>query len=353
MSKKTKNNAPVRGVDKFFRNVNMMGNRIINLRVNDPVEPDEPVNKKFAEKTITYDTEKVNRYGRPFTFNWMQNVLNFDFKAVLDDLFFPEINPIYYNPQVEFLDFVLNDYEQQYLGKWLLFNHKNYRFSLKVKFTNFDRDSFELPYLLVDNDGVETSITPTLFINNIATFEIINLKLKQDSLKFKIGRLYGPSNVTKQTTYGNDYIPYDFQVTYLLEKDYLPEFNIFESLMIRNQTVNGKPADIINGNPVPNTFVYTNRFYINSNTDGIIDFLIPENDLHKYVLKIFLYDNSGVKPIFLSVEYIPFDKLFFLGTYKLNKDGVTYLYGQYNYGIFYKNIFGSIKLEHVNTEIFV
>jgi hypothetical protein len=340
------NNIPTRGILKIFQSFNLFGNKVLNVRVEDATDPLHPVNKQFLDERTTYNTVKANTYQNPFLFPLMRNVYGMQYKPLLDDLLFPRVLPVYINPTVKLIDFCLNNYEQFYKNKWLTLNNKSIIFSLKVEFTNNDRLPSATPYLTINGQNIQ----PTTYTVTSASFEKISIVLTS-STTFIINRLFLASSI-KKDSYGDNYIPSDFMTTYLLTLDLPVQHYILESILVRSQNLNDLPEDITNNDNVPADFIFSNKLYLNSNIEGIFDFMIPVIDMYKYIIHAYIFDNSNAKPLFISDIIIPYDRLFYYGTITMKKNNIDYRYGQFNFGYYQNNIFIVLKLEHINTEIY-
>jgi hypothetical protein len=223
---------------------------------------------------------------------------------------------------------------------------------LKVKITDNDRIVTNQPLLVTYTNGSRIEIPATTFIDGIATFTNVSIIYQKETSTFYLYRLYGPASTTKKDTYGDDYVPDEFKINYELNSELRFDFSLLESLLIRNQPLNELPEDIIDNDPVPDTFAYTNRIYAYSNSDAIVDILIPKLEYTKYCLKAYIYNNNGSTPVFIQSIYLPYETLQYYGNITLTKDGINYYYGQFNFGNYPYNIFVVIQMEILNIPDF-
>ncbi len=307
-------------IKKIFWAFDFRNNKILNAKVNTPTQNQHIANKEYVDSAgvnASYDTVKAQTYQTPFLFNLMGNIFEKTFKQIFDDLFFPRVLPTYLNPEVIITNILCTSHNDYY----------NQQVTLDFSFTLFsnDRNPAGLSQIVVNN-GVTIQTFNDAFPGS-GKITCNFLLLPGTTFTFK--RQYGVANSTKQDSYGIDYTPVEFESTFELSQDIIVNkingLDILNSPMISDLRLSeGIPTyDETN---ISSQFSYKTIFTIPDNTEGIYDFLIPED------IKIKLL--NGYSMFFNDIEMV--DSWCSLNS-TITFNGIVYNKYQFNFGIFDNN----------------
>ena len=379
---------------KIYKSIDLRWNKLINARTNHiPDEevndkPDAPnydgeiiINRKYVDDKTTFDTEKVNKYGKPFLQWWMDNISGKSFKEVLDDLLFPRLFPRYVNP--EFYD-VYFEFEDVYKNgnKHMLFYGQRIKGRLHFKTTESDRESNVTTVLRINYTGnifpEVTFTSATTGLESYIDFEfnfidtVMNVTLEKQFLAAPI----------KQDTYGDDSIPDDFKTNYLLTKNitdllYQKEICLFSPCykLVTNYDNDGNPqgngitetfnSPAINKDKLTGTYGFTigDKFLITGNQESELYLLLPvETTETKNIMN---FNNSRYffelyrGDLLIDKVEIPKDSLlrgnitqkFCPVKYHNSSNDITKMIECiYHFGIYTEDMFGRIVIENKNNK---
>lgn len=211
-------------IKNTFRSWNFRNNKIINAKVDTPIEDSHIAPKIYVDENTTYNTNKSNDYQNPFKFNWITNVTGKSFKQIFDELFFPRIIPDYINPTFINVNIKADD-EYYVTNKKAIFQGRINNFKLNYEITESDRISGLTPsIIIVDNNNNSTIINGTETSDISGTIEFsFNYKNIQSIILRKV---FEETNITKYDSY-NDIvsIPLAFSINYNLDFDLLSLIN--------------------------------------------------------------------------------------------------------------------------------
>jgi hypothetical protein len=193
----------------IWKSYDFRGNKILNAKVNTPVQDGEIAPKSYVDKTTKFDTVKSNQFpsGSP-KFSWLNfSLKDKTFKELFDDLFFPVIAPVYTEVVFEKVKVTaINEYGTNlFLGRLTQFN-------IDYIINRGDRQSTVIPKIKVttkepitvtEHSGTSSSNTSNFnFTINLANIDKIELvKTFQKA-------------TTKNDNYGVPVIPLNFNVNY-------------------------------------------------------------------------------------------------------------------------------------------
>lgn len=92
---------------KIYRRItDFLGNKIINVKTDSPVNDEDIVNKKYVDDNNLYNTEKSKKDSPKFP--WFKSQYNRTMKEVLDELLY-KTEQLWTEPKLEFVNFQLKD----------------------------------------------------------------------------------------------------------------------------------------------------------------------------------------------------------------------------------------------------
>ena len=211
---------------KIYRKLtDFVGNYIINVKTNTPVNPDDVSNKKYVDKQSTYDTTLSNNDSTKFS--WMKNLHNKSIKEILDMLLYPSRTENYVNPtlvdcRVKLLDNISGDNEA------IINSGNNVKLQFIFELSPTQRQSNVLPKIVfTKNNGQQTEFQ--LNNNEYNTDTLTGIKTVEiDMLSIKTVQLIQQYEAISGT------VPAGFDLPYLLDIPLLPiiksKFYIFEPI---------------------------------------------------------------------------------------------------------------------------
>lgn len=202
---------------KIFQSFDFRNNKIKDAKVDAPTHEDHVVSSKYVLSQTVYKTTKAQTFPNPFTFNWIFAPYNKSVLQLFDDLFFPRILPIYENPNV--IEFNIKRLE--YNGK-CFFNGLPFDIIFDFKILANDRLSNEVPFLFieyVDGDTDEIILDSSSYNQTVTKTISVTKEISDFELRWN----FNPTTITKQDTYGDDYVDPTFQLLYTLKFDILKE----------------------------------------------------------------------------------------------------------------------------------
>lgn len=349
---------------KIFKSLDLRFNKLLNAKVETPTaESNDKIitNVEYVKNSVTYDTEKVTAYSAPFTFSWMSDIKNKTFKQIFDDLFFPRVLPFYYSMSLNFEKSFFNfqnltlsnnwkdspasqtNSENIQLYKYNLFTNQSTQGTFKyiINDANSDRQLSGLPYLkIIDSDSNETVFEAD--IQNLDYFITFNYIFLNQDCQIKFGFKQSPATTTKTDSYGDNYVPTEYQSEYSYEVDVTELFNSKISyqvpFMISSlQESEGTPD--INSENYKTLFTVNNKFTVQPNTEAIINILISSIISGSKPIKYIIYWNSTKYVI--SEGYLTIDMLqkYTSALEQITDDvvfggGFSFTVCQFNFGIF-------------------
>lgn len=340
-----------KNIEKIFKSFDFRGNRIINAKTDTPTDQSHPeilANKIYVDNSLTYQTEKATQLQNPFYFNWITGVNGKTFKQILDDLFFPRILPIYKNIELQnisnfsFTNLKVSNvnlqhkynayYNQAIIGMF------NYTLN-----SDADRSIANFPYIkFIDENNVETIFNAT---TNDLVYQInFNYTLISSNTTLKFGITESSTSNTKQDSYGDDYVPQEFQSELNYEIDitelFLQNIILYDSFLISDIRTTEAIPDYTELT-IPTLFTKKNYVEFDAEVFGIYDILIPlsivqeiSNDISNKTLLYIVTDYSdSINPVTISIEELLFSwlKKYTLGT-TIDYNGITYVKYQFNFG---------------------
>lgn len=187
---------------KIRHGLDLLGNKIINAKVNNPVDLEDIANKQYVDVGDKYDTVLSTTKPVSTKFDWVQNVGNTTLKSTLDKLLFPIVYPKYLNPTLKEFKFNTND---------------------EINFVNSNIEGI-LNFDINNNDRLPT-ISYKLIVKRTDENELIFSSLDKDSLSIpfsfvwknieyiKLTQIFTPVTI-KNDSDGNPYSDNSFNTTF-------------------------------------------------------------------------------------------------------------------------------------------
>lgn len=202
-------------IKKIFKSLDLRNNKLINAKTNLPTHEDHVISRKYVDNQTIYNTSKVNQYLTPFKLDWVTAPVNKTILQIFDDIFFPLVNPVYTNPLFEY--FTVEQIQKP--GKSIVFENITNNFKITWKIIANDRLSTQVGRIIITKNDTSTTTINTSSTNLIGEHEFsIDFTNIQ---KIEFVRVFNPTTVSKNDSYGNPYTPADFQVLYNLKFDIL------------------------------------------------------------------------------------------------------------------------------------
>lgn len=201
---------------KIWQSLDFRNNKVINAKTDLPTHEDHIVPQKYVDSKTIYNTQKVLDYINPFKLDWVKNPVNKSFLALFDDIFFPLILPEYINPVFNFCK--INKTDSAIIYK----DTVNNNFLLSWDINESDRFLNQVPKIVItniNNNVTDIPVDSTSLIGT-KTFSVNWSEIQ----KIEFVAIFNPTTLVKQDSYGDDYVPGDFQTIYTLK------FNLFEAL---------------------------------------------------------------------------------------------------------------------------
>lgn len=210
-------------IKNIWHGLNLRGNKIINAVIDPPAISTDIANKEYVDSNNLMNTELAVERETSDRFPDIVNVQTKTVKEVLDDVLFPVIPPLYFNPEIEDYTIILlnsidNIIYEQNLSKFKFvctFKTLNDRLPsnpgvIEVKYDDGSKQTFQSDLALNDSDEINFEISNIKFVSGI-----------------KYLRSYSPAN-SKLDNYGNINIPFDFTVNY----DYFKNLILFDFIQL-------------------------------------------------------------------------------------------------------------------------
>lgn len=309
-------------IKKIYQSLDLLGNRIKNVRVDTQKETrnsseidtaeynkikDFAANKEYVDQVSKYDSPLVTKHKSSKVFDWVQNINNKTIKEVLEILLFPKIASTYIDATFDSLQIIVDNNQVpkiksqpnkygncglKYLvyddSKRTLVNH----FHVEVKLTPNDRVS-GIASQLVFKDSKDTElrrVTATDTNENLQIFDF-DYQLTSDT-KIYLERKYTDTKQVKKDTRNEDspisnpnwILTVDvtewFHKYIGFEPCYLVSDNITDLKAISTKATDFKKKSVIS---------------ISAKTDNIYDIAIPENIIMQESkdLQICIYDERN------------------------------------------------------------
>lgn len=272
---------------EIFKSYDFKNNKLLNTKTENPIDDEHIVPKKYVDISNTYNTTKAQRFTNSIKFPWITEFFNKPIKQILDDLFFPIINPIYINPEFSTVFLKIEELLNIVGEKKVLYYGNNITLIVDYFITQSDRISGIVPKLIIqniDNSIIEFNGTETSDINGTI---ICNFKFDEKISKITLRKEFSESQIIKKTNYDNDYIPIEFTIDYNLD------FNILK--LITEKYLISYPIFYRKSNNINYIDIYDNiSNYVNEFIKSNKLFLQAEEIEQKFILLIpeTIYNNS-------------------------------------------------------------
>lgn len=282
---------------KIYHGLNLMGNRIINAKVDLPTDPKHIASKEYSDSQQIYDTPAANQITQSPKFSWIGAIKGKTWREIIDLLVYPNVKPDYFNPVLKVEEFTCNGQYETIIQKYLVFNYTNLSVKVKYATDNFaEREGLSACVLAVQNGASLATFTAT-DLSGAGTIEA-TFEVKPDTRIF-LRRHFGPAPNIKLDTYGNPSIPDEFKIGYDAEAEITDL--VFGQICTRYNPVYSKPISISElplhqANDVKTAEEILAMGYVKyldhtftANADAIYSFLIPEQLFDQFMLSNILY----------------------------------------------------------------
>lgn len=276
----------------IFQSFNFRNNKIINAKTNTPTEDEHIVNKSFVDSKTIYNTPKVLEYVNPFKLEWVTNPVNKNILQLFDDVFFPRINPEYFNPTFETFD------TKKVSPNIVFIDTINTGFTVSWVIKESDRELNQAPSIVItkNDDSFTTIIVDSISLIGQKSFNVDWSDIK--SIEFVA--VFNPTENLKQDTYGDDYLSEEFETIYTLKHNILSDIQtdniIVPALFYRKIKDNENVEDIVDQTLAlsTSTQLINNLSYTRTNknlivTEGLTNFnvlLVPKIVYDEYLMFI-------------------------------------------------------------------
>lgn len=211
------------GIKKFWQSLDLRNNKLIRAKTDMPEHEDQIVPKKYVDEQTVYNTPKVQQFLEPFKLRWVTEPANKTLLELFDDVFFPLIQPLYYNPEVsEFKVEKIN-----YNGKYF-FNGTTFDIAFRFKILNNDRFSSALPYLYIEYIDEDTDIIE-LDSSDYEQLVTKTISVTKQIAIFELRWVFNPTTIIKEDSYSNEVpltdIDANFKVNFTLQHNILNAIN--------------------------------------------------------------------------------------------------------------------------------
>lgn len=291
-------------IKKIYQSLDLLGNRIKNVRVDTQKETrnsseigtaeynntkDFAANKEYVDQVSKYDSPLVTKQKSSKVFDWVQNINNKTIKEVLEILLFPKIPPTYIDAMFDSLTVVVDNNQTPKINsqpnkygtcglKYLIYDDSERtlvnHFQVEVKLTPNDRISGIASQLVFkDSNDVELRrVTATDTDENLQLFDF-DYQLTSDT-KIYLERRYTAGKQVKKDTRNED--------SPIANPNWTLTVNVTEWF---HKYIGFEPCYLISDNITDFNSEFTqvtdfkkkNAISISAETDNIYDILIPEN----------------------------------------------------------------------------
>lgn len=199
--------------EKFFKSLDFLGNRIKNVKVDQPTNDEHVVPKSYVDLRTIYNTLKSSLYVNPFKLSWVKEPHNKQLNEVIDDILFPRVNPEYFNPFFKSFKFTKEE------SSIIFISVTNNGFKIAYDINTGDRFLNQAPKVVITDDM--DNVTNIVMSNsNLKNEEIFNINWSNIQ-KIEFIAVFNPTTIVKQDTYGDDFVPEEFETIYELKYDLL------------------------------------------------------------------------------------------------------------------------------------
>ena len=332
---------------KIKHGLNLVGNKIINAKVDNPTQNEHISNKQYVDLGDKYDTTLATTKPVSTKFNWVNNVGNTTIKSTLDKLLFPIVYPIYYNPTLisyQFISINTSNFFNSFINGKLIFNidngdrHTTVKYKLIIKVIN----QVELIFESIDKDTLEINFN--FLWKNIEYIKLTQIFTPVDIKNDSDEQPYIDNNFN--STYDFEYI---FEIPKIekelnIKKQLLSKLGETESNVLLNLSKDESTLkqEFITGN----TINLISQVSSNTSTLNSCTLLIHESQINSLNGNIMFLNNTG--NYYSIQEFLP--NKYVLRNTNNEKLFVTFLDGNYylcfieNLGKFSENMQVTINL---------
>lgn len=339
-------------IKQIFQSFDFKNNKIFNAKVDTPTDSKHIANKEFVDNVTILNSTKANNYHTPFVFTWVGNIFGMNYKDLLDNLFFPRINPVYNNPTLDYKNFWIENVKTLNfpgdINKFQLYYNQSFPINFQYIITPNDRVSGIVPYIKIIDINNNISTYNGTSISETEGYIAFNLQYKPD-LRIFFCRNYLPA-IIKTDTYGDASIPEEFQTNYIFEEDITAFFgqktiSFYSPLVSTLRETEGLHTFNLSD------FSFSNKLNFNATITGIFDLFIPENNFeisaHKYEVYADIYKNdNGIKQ-FINEIHLDITWLDYYNFGKQTINGVVYNKYQFNFGAYPNDVEIELKFKQV------
>lgn len=282
---------------KIWKSIDLRNNKIFNAKTDLPIEDDHITPKLYVDDLTTFNTKNANFFNISSAFSWLTDFKDRPIKDILDDLFFPVIQPTYINP--EYYNVFLTDFDEYNIvgEKKAIFLNKFIKLKIDYQISESDRLSGVVPKIIIKSNTGTINEYPGLTTSDtegFIEFEFMFVNIQS----IKLRKVFKQATTQKVNNYGDVYIPNDFTFNYNLDFDVLSllndNYDLYPPMLNykkpSNKTWQNIIESITNGNNLvdnPNLTLFTkdNKFNVVGN-DNIYIIGIPEPLYNKAIIKL-------------------------------------------------------------------
>lgn len=322
-------------IKKIYQSLDLLGNRIKNVRVDTQKETrnsseigtaeynktkEYAANKEYVDQVSKYDSPLVTKHKSSKVFDWVQNINNKTIKEVLEILLFPKIPPTYIDAMFDSLTVVVNNNQTPKIKsqpniygncgfKYLVYDDSERtlvnHFHVEVKLTPNDRLSGIASQLVFkDSNNVELRrVTATDTNENLQIFDF-DYPLTSDT-KIYLERKYTAGKQVKKDTRNEDSPIANTNWTLIVNvTEWFHKYIGFEQCYLISDNI----LDLKSPSTKLNGLSKKNVISISAGTNNIYDIAIPENiilqDLMELQIGIYNERNNFICSYLINTENV-------------------------------------------------